>query len=92
MEGVTILPTETLQNLISKIDMMSEQFNQVAQELKESKSPYMNSKQVMAITGNGKTWLNDNKHLIGFSKKNGQLTFKRSDVMEFMERNYYKAK
>ena len=71
---------------------MSDQFNQITQESKEAKSPYMDSKQVMAITGNGKTWLNDNKHLIGFSKPNGQLQFKRSDVMEYMERNNYKAK
>lgn len=90
MEGITIIETHVLQQLIAKIDTMSDQFNQITQELKEPKSPYMNSKQVMAITGNGKTWLNENKHLIGFSKTNGQLTFKRSDVMEFIEQNYFK--
>ena len=92
MNGVTIIETEALNALFAKIETMSDQFNQIAQELKESKSPYMNSKQVMEITGHGKTWLNDNKHLIGFSKDNGQLKFKRSDVIEFMESGYYKKK
>jgi len=92
MEGITIIETAALQALMTKIEIMSDQFNQITQELKESKSPYMNSKQVMMITGKSKTWLNGNKHLIGFSKETGSLTFKRSDVLEFMEHNYFKAK
>ena len=79
-----------LQRVFDRLDLLSEQFTTLVDELREAKSPYMNSKQVMEITGNGKTWLNENKHLIGFSKNNGQLMFKRSDVMEFIERDYYK--
>jgi hypothetical protein len=92
MEGVSIVPTETLQALIFEIQDLKMTVMSTIAELQESKSPYMNSRQVMEITSNGKTWLNDNKDLIGFSKKNGRLRFKRSDVIEFIESGYHKKR
>lgn len=44
------------------------------------------------LTGFGKSWLNENKQDIGFTMIGGCLRFKRKDVEEFIDANYYKVK
>lgn len=92
MEGVSIVESSVLNKLIYEIQTLGERVEKMAKEQEESKSPFMNSKQVMDMMIKGKTWLNDNKQRIGFSKKGGQLIFKRSDVVAFMENDYFKVK
>lgn len=92
MEGITLIETASLQKLFDKLETMSEQFNQVTQELRELKKPYLTAQDLMEITGFSKTWVNNNKQLVGYSMVGGCLRFKRADVMEFMESGYYKAK
>ena len=92
MDPVTFVDAVTLQNLISKIDLLSRQVNQIAKELKAAKKPYLTSAELMELTGFKKDWINDNKQDIGYSMVGGRLRFKREDVEEYMHRNYFKAK
>jgi len=91
MKGVTIVETETLEKLISKIDTLQDLVLSSLTELTEAKKPYLSSEEVMQLLGRSKSWLNDNKHLIGFSKATGALLFKRKDVEAFVDSEYLKA-
>lgn len=92
MEGVSIVNTEVLESLIGSVTDLKESVLLTMAELKDAKKPYLTANDVMQVTGFGKTWVNDNKHLIGFSTVGGCLRFKRKDVEEYMEQNYFKAK
>jgi hypothetical protein len=92
MEGVSIVSTEILTSLISKIDMMGAHIEQVTEELKQTKKPYLTAQEVMEITGFSRDWITDHKHDIGCSTKGGKLIFKRKDLDAFIEEDYYKSK
>ena len=92
MNGLTVLETPTLLELIQKITHLSERVEAMHLELKDTKKPYLNTKEVMEITGFSKTWLNSNKHDIGCSVVGGELRFKRKDLEEYMSQNYFKTK
>lgn len=92
MEGVTIIETETLNKLISRIDRLENEIMHAIEKMNDSNRKWLTSREVMIETGFGKTWLNDNKHVIGCSVIGGCLRFKRSDVDAFIEANYFKVK
>ena len=92
MPEVAIVDNQILNNLISEISGMKSFIEEMKAELKQKTKPYLTAQELMEITGFGKTWVNDNKHLIGFSSVGGCLRFKRKDVEEFMDQNYFKAK
>lgn len=92
MEGVSLVETKVLQALIGSISELKDTVMSTVAELKDAKKPYLTANELMEMTGFGKTWVNDNKHIIGFSTIGGCLRFKRKDVVEFMEENYYKLK
>jgi predicted DNA-binding transcriptional regulator AlpA len=92
MTGVSIVETETLMQLVNTVESLKSTVIGMAAELKDTKKPYLSAQEVMAITGFGKTWLNDNKQDIGFSIVGGSLRFKRKDLEEYMEQNYFKTK
>jgi len=92
MPEVAIVDNQLLTSLIAKIDNMGSYIEELKAEAKQKTKPYLTAQELMEITGFGKTWVNDNKHLIGFSSVGGCLRFKRKDVEEFMEQNYFKAK
>lgn len=91
MQGVTIIETQTLQALISKIETLQDIVLSTISELKDSRKPYLNSQEVMQLLDRGHSWLNDNKDKIGYSKRTGTLLFKRTDVEAFIESDYFKA-
>ena len=92
MEGVSLVETKALNALIGSVNTLQETVLNTIAELKEARKPYLTAQELMGLTGFGKTWVNDNKHLIGFTTVGGCLRFKRRDVEEFMEQNYFKAK
>lgn len=92
MEGVSIVETKVLEELISKIELLQKTVLLAMEELKQSKKPYLTTQELMEITSFGKTWVSDNKHLIGFSTVGGSLRFKRKDVEDFMDSHYFKTK
>jgi len=53
-------------------------------------APYLSSKQVSEMTGFKNDWIHTHKHEIGHSLVDGQLRFKRKDVLEYMDANYTK--
>ena len=92
MEGVSIIETAALQQLMESIEDLKHTVMSTIAELKQTKSPYMTAQELMEFTKFKKDWVNDNKQLIGYRMVSGQLRFKRSDVIEFMEQNYFKSK
>jgi hypothetical protein len=66
MNGLTIVETPTLLELIQKIVQLSERVEAMHLDLKDTKKPYLSAQEVMEITGFGRSWLNDNKQDIGF--------------------------
>lgn len=90
--GMTLVDSGLLQSLITQVrELQTTVLNTVA-ELKDTKKPYLSAQEVMELTGFGKTWLNDNKQHVGFTTIGGCLRFKRKDVEEFIETNYFKIK
>lgn len=92
MEGVTVIETATLQALIGSVEDLKLTVMSTIAELKDSKKPYLTGQELQELTGFGKKWVNDNKQHVGYSMVGGCLRFKRSDVIEFMEQNYFKTK
>jgi len=92
MDAVSIVNSELLNNLISKIDIMGAHVEQITEELKQTKKPYLTAQEVMEITGFSRDWVTDHKHDIGCSTKGGKLIFKRKDLEAFIDEDYYKAK
>lgn len=92
MEGVSIVETATLLNLISTVERLEKTVTGTLAVLKDTQKPYLSSQEVMEITGFGKRWLNDNKQDIGFSTVGRCLRFKRKDLEEYMSQNYFKTK
>lgn len=91
MEGLTVFETEAVYELLTEIKAMRLQVQEMHAELKEAKKPYISAQELMELIGFGKKWVNDNKQHIGYSMVGGCLRFKRSDVIEFMDSNYYKT-
>lgn len=92
MEGLTIIETKVLQQYIKSLEDLKLTVMSTIAELKETKSPYMTAQELMDFTKFKKDWVNDNKQLIGYRMVSGQLRFRRSDVIDFMEQNYFKSK
>ena len=92
MNGVSLIETETLQALIGSVEDLKLTVMSTIAELKDAKKPYLTGQDLQELTGFSKTWVNDNKQDIGYSIVGGCLRFKRSDVNEYMEKNYFKSK
>ena len=92
MPTVAVVDDHLLKTLIIEIKTMGERVNQITSELKQAKKPYLTAQELMEFTGFGKTWVNDNKQLIGYTTVGGCLRFRRTDVENFMEENYFKVK
>ena len=92
MEGISIIETATLKDLIFQLQDLKQTVSVALSDLKEKSKPYITSQELMDLTGFGKTWVNDNKALIGFTTVGSHLRFKRKDVEEYIEKNYYKLK
>jgi hypothetical protein len=92
MEGVTILETKVLQELIDKIIKLSESVEAIRQELDGTRKTYLTLKEASAFIGFSTAWVNEHKFDIGCSTVGGQVRFKRKDVDWFMQQEYYKSK
>jgi hypothetical protein len=93
MEGVSIVPTETLQALIGTVESLELVVMSTIAELKESNSKvYLTTQEVLDMLNKKEDWLLKNKAAIGYSKSTGNLLFKRSDVIEFIESGYHKKR
>lgn len=90
--GMALVDAGMLTTLIEQLQATNRRVEEMAAELKETKKPWLTAHEVQEMTGFGKTWLNDNKQVIGFSTVGGCLRFKRSDVEDFIEANYFKVK
>lgn len=89
---VTIIATEDYQSLIGSIEDLKLTVMSTISELRETKRPYLTTSDVVELTGFGPKWVQDNKAIIGFTMVGNHCRFKRSDVIEFMEQNYFKTK
>lgn len=92
MEGVSIVPTETLTELMNTINTVGRKVEEISTELKSLKEPYMTTTEVSLLTKFGEKWVQDNKEKLGFKSIGGNLRFRRKDVVAFMEQDFYKAK
>jgi len=90
MKGVTIIETEAFEKFMALIDQMRADQQAMIAELNDKRKPYLTSSEVMKLLSRSKNWLNDNKEKIGFSKATGTLLFKRKDVEEFIDSDYFK--
>jgi excisionase family DNA binding protein len=93
MEGVSIVPTETLQALIGSVEKMELIVVSTLAQLKEFETKkWMTINEVAEFTGLSRSAVNTNRVAIGFTDSGNCIRFKRSDVEEFMEQNYFKSK
>jgi len=91
MNGVTIIETDKLNAIIANMERMVAYVRDAAQETKLGKKAYLSLSETAEFTGYSVKWVRNNKDEIGCSKVGGDYRFKRTDVIEFMEQNYFKA-
>ncbi|MDP3561696.1 MAG: helix-turn-helix domain-containing protein [Legionellaceae bacterium] len=90
MNGVSIVETSLLEDLINKVERLDGYVRTVEKERNELKKPLMSVKEVCEYLGKGSTWLDIHKAEIGFTKAGGEIRFKRKDVEAYLEAGYYK--
>ena len=91
--NVTVIATEDLQALIGSVEDLKLTVMSTIAELKEANSkPYMTTHEVLEMLNKKEDWLVKNKGFIGYSKSTGNLLFKRSDVIEYIESDYSKKR
>ena len=88
MEGVTIIETKVLQDLIAAIKSMEAT---VEKELMRNSEPYLTTEDVCRLLKKSKNWVMLHKAELGFSKRTGTLLFKRKSIDEFIEEDYFKS-
>ena len=90
MEGVSIVPTTLLQDLIYKVEDLHKQVCQMNAERKEQSAPYLTTAQVCKYLNKSRNWVMTHKNHLGCSKRAGTLLFKRADIDEFINSDYFK--
>lgn len=90
MDGVSIVSTELLQKLIVKIEDLHEKVSQMDKQNKELSAAYLTTAQTCKYMNMSRSWVVRNKHNLGCSKKSGTLLFKRADIDEFINSDYFK--
>ncbi|WP_316745147.1 helix-turn-helix domain-containing protein [Pedobacter antarcticus] len=91
MEGVTVIETKVLQNLIGSIEDLKITVSSKISELDGINDKYLTISDVMDLTGLSRSTVDKFRDSIGFTNSGNCVRFKRSDVIEFMDRNYYKT-
>lgn len=89
MEGVSIVPTGLLESLISKVENLHEMVRKMDQERKEGTATYLTTTQTCKYLNKSRTWVMANKHNPGCSKRAGTLLFKRTDIDEYINSDYF---
>jgi hypothetical protein len=90
--GMALVEAGLIERLIKQNQDLQIAVLEAIADLKNTKKTWYTAQEVMELTGFGKSWLNDNKKLIGFAMVGGCLRFKRQDVEDFIEANYFKVK
>jgi hypothetical protein len=90
MEGVSIVSTTLLESMLSKIDDLHAQVSQMNAERKAQSAPYLTTAQVCKYINKSRNWVMTHKHHLGCSKRAGTLLFKRADIDEFINSDYFK--
>jgi len=92
MEGLAQLDSRTIIDLISEIETLKNIITPAVVSLKKARRQYLSVSDVMDMTGFKKAWVYNRKERIGFSDVDGSIVFRREDVEDFMNSNYFKAK
>jgi hypothetical protein len=90
MEGVSIVPTNVLQDLITEVKETRAYITKIKEELEIASSKYMTTAQVCKYINKSENWVLLHKHDLGSSKRSGTLLFKRADIDEFINSDYFK--
>lgn len=90
MEGVTLIQTEQYNALINKIEALHDAVISMGDQLLGATSKWMTTKQVQDHLSKSENWVLQHKHHIGCTKSAGTLLFKRTDVEEFLEADYFR--
>jgi hypothetical protein len=90
MEGVSIVSTELLQTLISKIEDLHSKVSEMDKQDKELSAAYLATSQTCKYMNMSRSWVVRTKQHLGCSKKSGTLLFKRASIDEFINSDYFK--
>ena len=86
MEGVTVIDTTTFAKLIDSIEELR---SKVLRQMEEQTDPYLTTKEVQKMLKKSENWVLLHKEELGFSKRTGTLLFKRKDIVEYINEDYY---
>lgn len=90
MEGVSIVDKPTMEALLDKLEVMHGLFIKTSAELKNYKTTYLTTRQVCEYIKKSENWVLLHKHDLGCSKRAGTLLFKRQDIDDFINSDYFK--
>lgn len=92
INGLSLVETKALQDLIDEVTHLKSTVLETISELKSTKKPYLTINEVVDFTGLSRSSIHKFRDEIGHTTSGGCVRFKRKDVEEFMEENYFKAK
>jgi hypothetical protein len=84
--SVVVLPEEEFDNIREQLSTLTE----AVTYLTSHQAAYLSSRQVMEMTGFKNNWIQNHKNEIGHTLVDGQLRFRRQDVIAYMDQNYTK--
>ena len=87
MEGVSLVETSVLTQLIYKIESLE---STVKNEINKNFKPYLTTKEVCELLNKSENWVLLHQSDLGSSKRTGTLLFKRKDIEEFIDEGYFK--
>lgn len=85
MEGVSLVETATLNQLISEVRLLAAKVN-------TDNNKYLSSAEAAEMMGFSEVWICNNKQNIGYSTIGKSIRFKVKDIEAYMEANYFKTK
>jgi len=92
LAGVSVVPTHEYKAHLNEVKDLRVEVRKALELLTASQSKYMTTSEVMEYLKKSENWVLLNKHKLGCSKSAGTLLFKRTDIDEFINQDYFKTK
>lgn len=90
---VLIFDSEVVQDLISKLDYITELHKKATVEIvRLNTSRWMTIEEVAEFTGFGIDWVGARQYEIGYFNQGGGRRFRRADVDTYMQRHFIQTK
>lgn len=89
MKGVTIIETDILTGIFTKLSNMEELFKETVKKIEDGGDKWMDAKQTAKYMKKSPSWIYQNKSILGFSKPGADILFNREKVDAYLWSVFY---